>query len=81
MPEVLSAYQITGSFDYILTVIVKNQGDLSRFLMEKLTPFECVARIETHQLDALPGKYVGNMYSKVQDASEDRTASPTRRFQ
>ncbi len=47
MPEVLDAYQITGAYDYLLIILAKNQQDLNRFLMERLTPFECVARIQT----------------------------------
>lgn len=47
MPEVQLCYQITGAFDYILVVILRNQDELTKFLLDKLTPFECVARIQT----------------------------------
>jgi DNA-binding Lrp family transcriptional regulator len=47
MPEVLECYQVTGDYDYILKVAIRNRDDLRRFLMDRLTPIEGVAQIHT----------------------------------
>ncbi|GAB4577949.1 MAG: Lrp/AsnC family transcriptional regulator [Anaerolineales bacterium] len=47
MPEVLECYHITGEFDYLLKVIIRNRKDLERFVVDKLTPLPGVARIYT----------------------------------
>ncbi|GAB4524749.1 MAG: Lrp/AsnC family transcriptional regulator [Anaerolineae bacterium] len=47
LPEVLECHQVTGEFDYLLKVIVRNRRALHRFLMEKLTPMPSVTRIQT----------------------------------
>lgn len=47
MPEVLECYFITGEFDYLLKVAVRSRKELERFLMEKLTPIQGIARIAT----------------------------------
>jgi Lrp/AsnC family leucine-responsive transcriptional regulator len=47
MPEVLECCHITGEYDYILKVVLKNRKDLERFVMEKITPIPGVARIYT----------------------------------
>ncbi|NUM49334.1 MAG: Lrp/AsnC family transcriptional regulator [Anaerolineales bacterium] len=47
MPEVLECYHITGEFDYLLKVIIRNRKDLERFIVDKLTPLPGVARIYT----------------------------------
>ena len=47
LPEVLERYHITGDYDYILKVAVKNRQHLQRFLMESLTPLPYVARLHT----------------------------------
>ncbi len=47
LPEVLECYHITGDYDYILKVAVKNRQHLQRFLMESLTPLPYVARLHT----------------------------------
>lgn len=47
MPQVLECYHVTGEFDYLLKVVVRNRKDLQRFVVEELTPIHGVARIYT----------------------------------
>jgi Lrp/AsnC family leucine-responsive transcriptional regulator len=47
MPEVLECYHVTGDFDYILKVAVRNRADLQRFILERLTPVPGIARVNT----------------------------------
>ncbi|MBV6451036.1 MAG: AsnC family transcriptional regulator [Anaerolineae bacterium] len=47
MPEVLECHHITGEYDYLLKVVLKNSKDLERFLVGKITPIPGVARIHT----------------------------------
>ncbi len=46
MPEVLECHHITGEFDYLLKVALKNRKDLERFVVDKITPIG-VARVHT----------------------------------
>ncbi len=47
MPEVLECHHVTGEFDYLLKVIVRNRHDLQRFVLDRLTPVPGLARIHT----------------------------------
>jgi Lrp/AsnC family transcriptional regulator, leucine-responsive regulatory protein len=47
MPEVLECYHLTGEYDYLLKVVVRNRKELETFLLERLTPVPGVARIHT----------------------------------
>ncbi len=47
MPEVLECYHVTGDYDYLLKVVIKNRKDLERFVLTRLTPIPGVARIYT----------------------------------
>lgn len=47
MPEVLECYHLTGEFDYLLKVVIRNREDLERFVMDQLTPIPGVARVHT----------------------------------
>jgi DNA-binding Lrp family transcriptional regulator len=47
MPEVLECHHVTGEFDYLLKVAIRNRKDLERFAVERLTPIPGVARIHT----------------------------------
>jgi len=47
MPEVLECHHITGEYDYLLKVVIHNRKDLERFVLERLTPVQGVARIHT----------------------------------
>lgn len=47
MPEVLECYHVTGEYDYLLKVVIRNRNDLERFVVERLTPVPGIARIHT----------------------------------
>ncbi len=47
MPEVLECHHVTGEFDYLLKVIVRNRHDLQQFVLDRLTPVPGLARIHT----------------------------------
>lgn len=47
MPEVLECHHVTGDYDYLLKVALRNRKDLERFAIERLTPIPGVARIHT----------------------------------
>ena len=47
MPEVLECHHLTGEYDYLLKVVVRNRKDLERFVVGQLTPMPGVARIHT----------------------------------
>lgn len=47
MPEVLECYHLTGEYDYLLKVVIRNRQDLERFVMHRLTPIPGLARIHT----------------------------------
>jgi len=47
MPQVLECHHVTGDYDYLLKIVVKNRRDLERFVMEYLTPIKGIARIHT----------------------------------
>ena len=48
MPEVLDCYHITGEYDYILKVVLRNRKDLEHFIMNKISSIPGVARIHTN---------------------------------
>jgi DNA-binding Lrp family transcriptional regulator len=47
MPEVLECFHITGEFDYLLKVILRNRSHLEKFLLDKLTPVPGMDKIRT----------------------------------
>lgn len=47
MPEVLECHHLTGEYDYLLKVVVRNRKELERFVMGRLTPIPGIARIYT----------------------------------
>ncbi len=47
MPEVLACYHVTGEFDYLLKVVLRNRADLEQFVVNQLTPLPGVARLHT----------------------------------
>ena len=47
MPEVLECFQMTGEYDYLLKVIVRNRKHLETFLLESLTPIPGMDKIYT----------------------------------
>ncbi|WP_251359793.1 Lrp/AsnC family transcriptional regulator [Kangiella sp. TOML190] len=46
-PEVLECHNVTGEYDYLLKVAVKNTRALEQFNSKKLIPLEGVAKIHT----------------------------------
>lgn len=48
MPQVLECYHVTGEYDYMLKVVVRNRKELEQFLVETLTPAPGVGRIHTN---------------------------------
>jgi DNA-binding Lrp family transcriptional regulator len=47
MPEVLECHHITGEYDYLLKVALRNSKDMERFVVDRLTPIHGVSRIHT----------------------------------
>ena len=47
MPEVLECYRLTGEFDYLLKIVIRNRQDLERFVLDRLTAIPGVARVHT----------------------------------
>lgn len=47
MPEVLECYHITGEYDYLLKVAVRNRKHLEAFLLDALTPVPGMDKIRT----------------------------------
>ncbi|MFN8597888.1 MAG: Lrp/AsnC family transcriptional regulator [Anaerolineae bacterium] len=46
-PEVLECHHITGEYDYLLKVVLRNRKDLERFVVDRLTPLLGMGRIHT----------------------------------
>jgi DNA-binding Lrp family transcriptional regulator len=47
IPEVLECHHVTGEYDYLLKVAVRNRHDLERFIVDRLTPIPGVAKVQT----------------------------------
>lgn len=47
MPEVLECHHLTGEFDYLLKIVVRNRKHLERFILETLTPVRGMDKIRT----------------------------------
>ncbi|MBM7635027.1 Lrp/AsnC family transcriptional regulator [Geomicrobium sediminis] len=47
LPEVLECHHVTGEYDYILKVVLKNTNDLKHFIVEHLSSLPSVTRIQT----------------------------------
>ncbi len=47
MPEVLECYHLTGEYDYLLKVVVRNRKHLEQFILETLTPVPGMDRVRT----------------------------------
>lgn len=47
MPEILECYHVTGEYDYLLKVAIRNRKDLHRFTVEQLTPIPGIAHVHT----------------------------------
>lgn len=47
MPEVLECHHLTGEFDYLLKIIVRNRKHLEQFILQTLTPVRGMDKIRT----------------------------------
>lgn len=47
MPEVLECHHVTGEYDYLLKVVVRNRKHLEEFLLLTLTPIKGMDKIRT----------------------------------
>ena len=47
MPEVMECFHLTGEYDYLLKVIVRNRKHLEHFLVDVLTPVKGMDKIRT----------------------------------
>jgi len=47
MPEVLECYHLTGEYDYLLKIVVRNRKELEQLVVGRITPIPGVARIYT----------------------------------
>lgn len=47
MPEVLECHHITGEYDYLLKVALRNRQHLEQFLLHRLTPVPGMDKIRT----------------------------------
>lgn len=47
MPEILECHHLTGQYDYLLKVALRDRRALERFVVERLTPLPGIARIQT----------------------------------
>lgn len=47
LPEVLECHHVTGSFDYILKVVLRNRKDLERFVVQRISEIPGISRIQT----------------------------------
>lgn len=48
LPEVLECHHTSGSFDYLLKVVVSDMEDYQRFVKEKLAALENIGRVQSH---------------------------------
>ena len=46
-PEVLEVHHVTGEYDYVIRVALRNRRDLERFLVDRLNVIPGIARIQT----------------------------------
>jgi DNA-binding Lrp family transcriptional regulator len=47
LDEILECHHVTGEYDYLLKVVVRNRAHLEQFLMQKLTPVPGIDKIRT----------------------------------
>lgn len=47
LPEVLECHHITGSYDYLLKVILRNRKELERFAVDRITTLPGVSQVQT----------------------------------
>lgn len=48
LPEVLECHHVTGEYDYLLKVAVRDMDDYQLFIKEKLATLENIGRVQSH---------------------------------
>lgn len=48
LPEVLECHHVTGEYDYLLKVVVRDMDDYQHFIKEKLAALENIGRVQSH---------------------------------
>jgi Lrp/AsnC family leucine-responsive transcriptional regulator len=48
LSEVLECHHITGEYDYVLKVVVRDMDGYQQFIKEKLAAFENIGRVQSH---------------------------------
>jgi Lrp/AsnC family leucine-responsive transcriptional regulator len=48
LSEVLECHHITGEYDYVLKVVVRDMDDYQQFIKEKLAALENIGRVQSH---------------------------------
>lgn len=48
LPEVIECHHITGEYDYMLKVVVRDMDDYQHFIKEKLAALENIGRVQSH---------------------------------
>ena len=46
-PEILECHHVTGEYDYLLKVVIRDREDLEDFIVNRLMPIPGIARIQT----------------------------------
>lgn len=47
LKQVLECYHVTGEYDYVLKVALRNPVELRKFVLEQLTPLPYIATVQT----------------------------------
>lgn len=47
LPQVLECHHLTGMYDYLLKVVLRNRTDLERFVVEKITALPGINQVQT----------------------------------
>lgn len=72
MPEVLECHHLTGEYDYLLKVVVRNTKHLEQFLMETLTPVPSMDKIRTSVvLSEIKATTMLPLCAEEQEANDD----------
>ena len=48
LPEVLECHHVTGEYDYLLKLAVRDMDDYQHFIKEKLAALENIGRVQSH---------------------------------
>ena len=48
LPEVMECHHITGGYDYLLKIAVRDMDDYQHFIKEKLAALENIGRVQSH---------------------------------